>query len=322
MERENIGRIKVGLYGSNGHQIQKILTGNPLAELYAVADFPQNLIPQGTNPIIYSTLDELIADKNIELVSLCSSRRRDQADHAIRCMEAGKNVYAEKPCAMTEKDLDNLIETSRRTGMAFHEMAGTAFEQPYLAMRKIVQEGKIGTVVQVFAQKSYPYFDARPQDEDIDGGLFLQVGIHAVRFIEHLTGIKIIKITAVQTRLGNPKSGDLHMAASLIASLENGAVASSVINYLNPKAFPTWGNEEVRIFGLKGFVEATDGGTRTRLVLNEKDCGSLDMEKKETLDYLDLFLKSLSGIGKMPLLLEEELNPLRMLIRARKNIED
>jgi len=235
-------------------------------------------------------------------------------------MEAGKNVYAEKPCAMTEKDLDNLIETSRRTGMAFHEMAGTAFEQPYLAMRKIVLEGKLGTVVQVFSQKSYPYFDARPQDEDIDGGLFLQVGIHAVRFIEHLTGIRIMEINALQTNLGNPKPGGLHMAASLTAILENGAVASSVLNYLNPRAFPTWGNEEVRIFGTKGFVEATDGGTNTRLVLNEKDCGVLDIKKDESLDYLELFLKSLSGTGKMPFSHEEELNPLRMLIRAREKI--
>ncbi len=63
---------------------------------------------------------------------------------AIRCLEGGKHVYAEKPCAMTESDLDAIIETSRRTGNRFHEMAGTAWEQPYFIMRQRNQDGAIG----------------------------------------------------------------------------------------------------------------------------------------------------------------------------------
>jgi predicted dehydrogenase len=259
----------------------------------------------------------LLQDNRLDMISLCSPRRRDQAQHAVMCLLAGKHVYAEKPCAMTEDDLDNIIHTSVNTGKSFHEMAGTAFEQPYLKMREIVQSGLLGTIVQILAQKSYPYHDKRPQDENVDGGLLMQAGIHALRFIEHVAGERVSEIFALETTLGNPKRGNLRMATSLMMRLQNGGVASMLCNYLNPSAFGTWGNETLRIFGTEGMLEAVDGGTRTRLVLNDKDCGGLEIEHGGY-DYLDLYLNSLLGCGEMPLSLEEELHPTRIVIRAKE----
>lgn len=179
----------------------------------------------------------MLADPEIDMISLCSPRRADQAREAVACMEAGKHVLAEKPCAMSIKELDMLIETSKRTGKIFHEMAGTAFYEPYATMRDIVAQGVIGEVVQVFAQKSYPYHDGRLQDENIDGGLIEQAGIHAIRFIEHVAGQKIVNVSAAETSLGNPGKGGLQMAASIAMELENGGVASVIANYLNQKGF-------------------------------------------------------------------------------------
>ncbi|MCD6287118.1 MAG: Gfo/Idh/MocA family oxidoreductase, partial [Anaerolineae bacterium] len=173
--------IRIGLYGTNGHQIQNALVEHPLGKCVATAAFDHARLPeqlQADHGIRhYDTLDEMLADDEIDLVSLCSPRRRDQAQEAIRSLQAGKHVYAEKPAAMTEADLNAVIATAHRTGQAFHEMwTGSAMAQPYVTMRQIVQAGTIGTVVQVLAQKSYPMHDRRPQDEDIDGGLILQVG--------------------------------------------------------------------------------------------------------------------------------------------------
>ena len=280
----------------------------------AVAGFDKKALTSlKSRPRVCSGLDELIADEEIDLISLCSPKRSEQAEHAVKCMLGGKHVYAEKPCAMSEKDIDKIIATSKSTGKRFHEMAGSAFDQPYLAMRKIVQSAKLGTVVQVLAQKSYPYFDGRPQDENIDGGLALQVGIHAMRFVEHVACAKIAEMKVFQTGLGNPGKGSLKMAVSYLLKLENGGVASAIANYLNPCGFPSWGNEALRIFGTEGFVEAVDGGARTRLVLKDKDLGPLQI-KDPPLDYFDMFVDSLLGRTEMPLSLEDELHPLRMLL--------
>ncbi|HUT37186.1 MAG TPA: Gfo/Idh/MocA family oxidoreductase [Planctomycetota bacterium] len=315
-------KVRVGIYGANGHQIQHHLEKHPWAQLVATAAFPPEALPLSLKADLsirhYATLDQLIEDEEVELVSLCSPRRRDQAAEAIRCMEAGKHAYAEKPCAMTEADLDALIAAVSATGQRFHEMAGTAFDQPYLAMRNLVAAGTIGTVVQVFAQKSYPYHDRRPQDEDVDGGIIGQASVHALRFVEHVAGQKIADIFAVETRLGNPVAdGGLRMAASLMMTLENGGVASVVANYLNPKGFGRWGNEHLRIFGTLGFVEATDGGTRTRLVVGDRDLGPIDASAPGK-DYFDFYVESLLNLGTMPFSLEDELHPTRMAIRAKR----
>lgn len=313
-------KIGIGLYGTNGHQITHLVKNHEKAQLVAVAAFPEKTLSGLNDSAIksYTTLEELLSDDRVQLVSLCSPIRKDQAEDAVKCLEAGKHVYAEKPCAMSEKDLDRILETACKKGLKFHEMAGTAFEEPYSSIRQAVKAGAVGEVIQVLAQKSYPYHDGRPQDEDVDAGLLMQVGIHAIRFIEHVAGVRIKNISAVETKLGNTcKEGNLHMAASYMMTLENGGVASVVSNYLNPKAFGKWGNEHLRIFGTKGFIEAVDAGTRTRLVTNEKDMGALELTAGSR-DYFDYICDEILGLGEMPISLDEELHPARVVIRAKQ----
>lgn len=314
-------KIGIGLYGTNGHQITGMLENHTQAELVATASFDPGRMPEGLKGKKdikhYNTLEEMLLDDRVKLVSLCSPRRGDQAKDAILCMKAGKHVYAEKPCALTEDKLDNILRTAEETGMQFHEMAGTAFDQPYLSMRNVVLSGVIGEVVQVFAQKSYPYHERRPQDEYIDGGLTCQVGVHALRFIEHVACQRIKTIDAVETSLGNPvENGELRMASSLVIRLENGGVASVVINYLNPQGFGLWGNEHLRIFGTKGFIESVDGGIKTRLIVGKDDMGPIDVTEG-TKDYFDFYMDYLQGKANMPLTLDEELHPTRMILRAK-----
>jgi predicted dehydrogenase len=315
--------LEVGLYGNNGHQIQDIISGMEQVHICATAAFDRSLLPAGLNsgPCYYQTLDELLDDPDVDLVSLCSPRRETQARDAIRCLEAGRHVYAEKPCALTEKELDRIIDTAAKTGLQFHEMADTTFYQPYFGMRKCIQRGILGTVIQVFAQKSYPYLDSRPRDEGVDGGLTLQAGVHAIRFVEHTACVRIREIEGIETGLGNPYSGgDLKMASSLILGLENGGVGAVVINYLNPRGFGRWGNEHLRIFGEKGFIEAVDGGVRTRIVIGEQDFGPVDTSEPEQ-SYFDYYVRSVLYAQPMPFSLEEELHPLRMIIRAKSKMK-
>jgi predicted dehydrogenase len=318
-----LGKIGVGLYGNNGgHQIHDLLVDHPDAKVVAFAamDKQQLDLVQQSDPDVrqYETLEEMLEDERILLVSLCSPSRAEQANEAILILRKGKHVYAEKPCALNEDDLDRIIATAAETGYSFREMASTGFEQPYYAIRDIVKSGAIGEVVQVFAQKSYPYHDRRPQNEDIDGGLIGQNGIHAVRYIEHVAGVRIKKVYAIETKLGNPRrdaGGGLHMAASMMMELENGGVASIVANYLNMKGFGSWGNEHLRIFGTEGFVESVDGGARTRLVIGDRDLGAIDATGPVD-HYFTLYVRSLRGHAELPLSSEDELHCTRVVIRA------
>ena len=310
-------KIGVGLYGSNGHQIRPAkFVDHPHASLVAVAGLRQN--PPSETVKRYATLDELLADPAVELVSLCSPKRADQVRDAIRCLEAGRHVYAEKPSALTEADLDLILAAARRAGKQFHEMAGTAFTPHYGAMRQLVRDGAIGEVVQVFVQKSYRYGQQRAQDEAIDGGMFLQAGIHAARLVEHVSGVRIKSLTGAETRFGSPESGAGKTASTAQLVLENGGLGTIILNYLNPAGTPLpHGNETLRIFGTKGFIESDEGGARTRLVTQGK---VEPLPRVAGIDYFDAVVASLAAGVPMPLTLGEELHPLRVLLRAKEKL--
>lgn len=311
-------KIKVGLYGRNGHQIQNKLKNHSDAELSAVC-LPGESPDFGENVRVYSTLADMLADDTLDLISLCSPKRADQAEDAIACLNAGKHVYAEKPAALTEADLDRIFAAADVNGREFHEMADSIFYEPYWTMKNVVQSGKIGEVVQVYAQKSYPSnFDKRPCDEETDGGLIRWVGIHAVRFVEHITGIHVRDVRAVETHLGSWTG--IFTAASLAMSLENGGVASVAMNYLNPSGFPGWGNETVRVFGTRGMVELTDGGKRTHLYTDREE-GELDTSDSSCRDYFDLLMRHFRYGEPLPLTREDEFHPLRVVIRAKDTAE-
>ncbi|NJL32489.1 MAG: Gfo/Idh/MocA family oxidoreductase, partial [Phycisphaerales bacterium] len=185
--------INVALYGQNGHQVQRMLVNHPHARLTATAAITTDeLAKAGHDPAaIYKvdTLEQLLQLKDVDVVSLCSPVRGEQAKHAIQCLLAGKHVYAEKPCALSESELDAILAAAKSSGRVFHEMAGTVLSSRYyLAVRQAVLEGLIGTVVQVNAEKSYPWSENRPKDETTDGGLIRWVAVHAFRMVEHTTG--------------------------------------------------------------------------------------------------------------------------------------
>jgi len=310
-------KLGIGLYGTNGHQIEKLLAAHPRARLVAVAAFGDRSIPVECGEVTrYATLEELLADEQVEMVSLCSPRRADQAADALKCLLAGRHVYGEKPSALREEDLDRIIATVAQTGFRYHEMGGVALEQPYLAMRDCIRSGAIGEVVQVFVQKSYPWADWRPKDEAIDGGLATQVGIYPLRFIEQVAGLKATSVEIRETRLGNDHSdSDCRRAVSMLMTLENGGVASAICNYLNPSSHIVWGYDILRVFGTAGIVESNLLDGTARLLKPSAAPELLDISAPAPF-ILDLVIDSLLDGTPMPISLTEELSPSRWVVRA------
>ena len=319
----NAKKVRVGLYGNNGHQLSYLLKGHPLAEVTACADYnlPEDA-PGAGSVARHDSLLAMALDPNVDLISLCSPTRAEQADEAILCLQNGKHVYAEKPCVLSEPDLDRVLAAAESARRLFREMAQTAFDAPFPQMREVVRSGKLGEVVQIFVQKSYPWHGGRPQDEAVDGGLTLQVGIHAARYVEHVAGVRISALELLETTHGNPGpavggKGDLRMAATLQGRLENGGLVVVALNYLNPRGMGTWGNDHLRIFGTKGMVESVDGGTRTACVIGEAAPYALPPLATPQ-DHADDYFRFILENKPMPLTLEEELHPLRVLLRVKR----
>jgi predicted dehydrogenase len=313
-------KIGVGLHGLNGHQVHGLIENgdHPMARLVAVSGFGSHRVPSGAR--VYVTLSELLADPEVQLVSLCSPVRREQAADAIEAMRAGKHVYAEKPAAMTEGALDRIIETANDTGMQFHEMGGLSLMPAYGVIRDAIRTGSIGRVVQVLAQKSYPWTQARPAQEDVDGGLALQVGIYLTRFVEHVAGVRISGVSMLETQAGNPVvPHGCRMAVALQMTLENGGLATGIANYLKPSGLQCWGYEFVRIFGTEGMIESGLESGTVRRVCHGREPEWLEVPA-QGVDGFDVVVGSLLGRTGVPVSLADELSPTRWIIRAKQSV--
>lgn len=321
-------KLKTGVYGVNGHQISPFLEGNANIEFIAAACVPETFLNhfasyKAGKVKVYDSLDAMLENAGLDLVSLCSPRRADEANDAIKALRAGVSVYAEKPCALTEHELDAILAAEADSPAEFHEIADTAFAEPYLSAKALIERGEIGQVVQIYAQKSYPNnFAARPEDSSVDGGITRQAGIHAARFIEHVCGVRIADVRAFETTLGAPpEKPKLTTAVSVAMTLENGGVASMCVNYFNPKAFGLWGNESLRVFGTKGVLEITDGGRRTHLWNETGDCGEIPVSETSPKPFLDQITDHLLYQTPLPFDRDTELHPLRAVIRMAEKAE-
>lgn len=314
-------KLKIGLFGTVGHQIHNDLNGHPKAEISGLCGVAQEQIPEYLkDACIFQTLEDMLADETIQLISFCSPFKDEQGGQIIQALEAGKHVYAEKPCCLSEEMLDRILATAKRTGMRFHEMNASSLVQPYCTLRDIVKSGAIGEVIQVLSQKSYPWTDWRPKDERIDGGLTCQVGLYNVRFAEHIAGLKVKSLEIKETQLGNDHEGsDCRRAVSMLMTFENGAVGSAVANYSCPEPpnWNQWGYETLRIFGTKGFVESIDAGRIGTLAIAGQPAQTLDFSGLGQ-DMLELFLEEIeTGQDHVPFTLEEELRPTRWVLRVK-----
>lgn len=323
-------KLGVACYGLRGHQILGELAGHPRARLVAVAEIPEDqfaerLGAEETKKVrCADSLEELIDAPDVDLISLCSPRRDQQCRHAIQCLEGGKHVLAEKPCAMTVKELEELQRVMARCSAQFRQMAGIVQYPILKALRTIVEAGEIGDVVQVYAMKSYPYHDRRPQDRGIDGGLIRQAGIHGIRAIQGVTGLRAKRVVGFDTTYANPGDGELQMSASVAMEMDNGATGVLVCNYLNPRGIGYHGNDQVRAHGMKGLAEAVDGFTRRRVFIAEKGERSLDEFDLDAphpsffSQYVDLLLDG----TPIPESLDDDLWATRTVCRAQQAVDE
>jgi len=320
-------KLRVACYGISGHQILPSLKDHPRAEPVSVAEIPVEAVREcvgdeaAARVRMEPDLDAILSADDVDLVSLCSPRRDEQLDHAYRCLRAGKHVLAEKPAVITVAELDGLKDFMAGCDRLFWPLASCACEGMLLAIRDLVDGGRLGTVAQVLVRKSYPYHDGRSQDRGVDGGLIRQAGIHGVRYIQWATGQKAVAVSGFDTTCGNPKRGNLQMAASVSLQLDGGAVAQLTCNYLNQEGFGHWGDDAIRVSGTAGFAETLDGHTRSRMFLGDEPEQPVPGADRPFPDFVDCIVDHLLDGSPMPWSLEDDLHALRTVCRAQEAVD-
>ena len=144
----------------------------------------------------FSSREELLADERIDLVTVATPNDVHK-EIAIAAMAAGKNVISEKPVALSQEELEEMIAASKKYGKLFTVHQNRRWDPDFKCVQKILADNELGKVFRI---------ESRVQGSR---GMVLDWGIHlldqALRIGE---GRKLISVYAELTNVTNEECDD------------------------------------------------------------------------------------------------------------------
>ena len=96
----------------------------------------------------YASREELLQDPNVQLVTVAIPNDLHH-DVCIDCMKHGKNVISEKPVCLNHQELQEMIDASKEYGVLFTVHQNRRWDEDYLIMKKLYDEGTLGRVFNI-----------------------------------------------------------------------------------------------------------------------------------------------------------------------------
>mgnify|MGYP006285562171 CR=1 FL=1 len=136
----------------------------------------------------YGEISDLVSDQNVELVSI-ATRSPDHVDHALKALDAGKDVFLEKPIALKYEEARRLVQKTERVVGRLFFRHNRRFEPAFQHIREIMESGILGEVYEVKLRRHhYARRDDWQTLIDCGGGQLNNWGPHiidhALRFLD------------------------------------------------------------------------------------------------------------------------------------------
>ncbi len=96
----------------------------------------------------YSSVDELLADKTIDLV-IINTPNYTHYDYAIQALNAGKHILVEKPFTATSSQAKEIFALAKFLGKKALVYQNRRYDSGLNAVKKIIASGKLGKLTEV-----------------------------------------------------------------------------------------------------------------------------------------------------------------------------
>jgi myo-inositol 2-dehydrogenase/D-chiro-inositol 1-dehydrogenase len=193
----------------------------------------------------------MLADPAIDAVLICTPTDT-HAELIIAAAAAGKQIFCEKPVALTLAETDAALAAVERAGVQLMLGFNRRFDASYARVRRAIMAGEIGTPHTVHLISRDP---APPPIEYIkpSGGIFLDMAIHDWDMARFLAGSEIEEVyvqggVMVDPAIGAAGDIDTHVTLMRFASGAIGTVDNSrraVYGY----------DQRVEVFGSAGAIQ-------------------------------------------------------------------
>lgn len=196
----------------------------------------------------YASYQELLDDPDIDAVYIPLPNSL-HAEWVIKAAKAKKHILCEKPMALTVEDVKEMYEQAMIHNIFLMEGYPYKFQPQTILMLKMIQEGAIGEVSQIYADFGFTVDDAENNirlKPELGGGVMWDAGAYPVSIIRSITGQKPSEILA----FGKFNDRELDTAVAAMFRFENGITAHLNCNF---NAAP---HRYVRAIGSKGIITA------------------------------------------------------------------
>jgi scyllo-inositol 2-dehydrogenase (NAD+) len=215
-----IGVIGLGRLGSS---YAKYFTGRIAgATLVAVSDVNETAVASVAAELgiskTYSRYQDLIADEEVEGVIIVSPTSTHQ-EIVAEAANQRKPIFCEKPLSISLDAARAMLGIVEQTGVFFQMGFMRRFDKGYVAAKRKIEEGTIGTPVVFKSSSRDPY---RPSLEYLDpahsGGLFIDCGIHDLDLARWYMG-EIASVYSIGGTLAYPEMKEIGDIDNAITSL-------------------------------------------------------------------------------------------------------
>lgn len=146
---------------------------------------------------VYGSYYDLVRDPDIDVIYIATPHNL-HFENTMLCLENGKNVLCEKPFAVNEKEVNQMIEKAKAKNLFLMEAMWSRFLPHIIKAKELVDDGAIGELKLLKSDFGihFPYDNqSRIFNRELIGGSLLDIGIYPVFLSMFILGMPQ-KITA------------------------------------------------------------------------------------------------------------------------------
>lgn len=262
--------VRFGLLGAGriGKVHARAIGSNQAARLVAVADAAEQAARDISDAYgaEMRTIDQIEQAGDIDAVVICTPTDT-HADLIERFARAGKAIFCEKPIDLDVGRVEECLAVVEQTGAALMVGFNRRFDPHFMAVRKTIDEGAIGTVEMVTITSRDP---GPPPIDYIkrSGGIFRDMTIHDFDMARYLLGEEPVSVSAHASVLVDKAIGEAGDYDSVSVILETGSGKQALIS--NSRRATYGYDQRIEVHGSKGMVAAENQRPVSIEVANEK----------------------------------------------------
>ena len=207
------------------------------------------------NATPYASIEALLqAEPAVEIICICTPNGL-HAIHAIKALEAGKNVLCEKPLSISTSDALEILDTSERLHKRLFVVKQNRYNPPVEAVKSILKDDSLGKIssfqINCFWNRPEEYYNNTWKgSKKMDGGTLYTQFSHFIDLLYWFLG-DVKEVKSVTRNFQHP-SIETEDAGIILFEMKSGTIGS--MNY-NVNAFQKNMEGSFTIFGEKGTIK-------------------------------------------------------------------